>query len=183
VTVTRVIDARLAGLVVAAIGAVTALAAGIVWITLAPRVRDWLDLGFGGVPPRGSEAVSIFLANARLAGAPLAVAAIAQIPLLIGDERLAQLLRGVERACAALLLLFVAFNLAVVGAAVGAYGWRVLRTVLVHGPFELAAYSLVLSVWLRARRELVPVRGWLAAIAVTAGLLAAGAVLETFTSL
>ena len=44
----------------------------------------------------------------------------------------------------------------VVGAAIGAYGTRMVGAMLPHGPVELAAYSLALALYLHGRRRALP---------------------------
>ena len=56
----------------------------------------------------------------------------------------------------------VAANVIVIGASFGAYGTRMLRAALPHGPVELAAYSLALALYLQGRRRPLPARHMLA---------------------
>jgi uncharacterized membrane protein SpoIIM required for sporulation len=83
----------------------------------------------------------------------------------------------------ALLGLLVAFNAIVVGAALGAHGTRMLTAILPHGPVELAAFTLALALYVRARESRIPARRVAAiAVACVSGL-ALAAVLETFAAL
>ena len=70
-----------------------------------------------------------------------------------------------------------------VGAALGAYGTRMVLRALPHGPVELAAYSLALALYLQGRRRDLPaaVRGH-GRRGVSVALLALAAVLETCVS-
>ena len=72
----------------------------------------------------------------------------------------------------------IAANLAVVGAALGAYGTRMVRAVLPHGPVELAAFALAIALYLQGRHRAIAVRHLIATGAASLGLLAAAAVLE-----
>ena len=72
----------------------------------------------------------------------------------------------------------IAANLLVVGAALGAYGTRMLRAVLPHGPVELAAFALAIALYLQGRHRAIAVRHLIATGAASLGLLAAAAVLE-----
>ena len=62
----------------------------------------------------------------------------------------------VQRLGEALLGAAVAANVIVVGASFGAYGTRMLRAALPHGPVELAAYSLALALYLQGRTRRAP---------------------------
>jgi len=77
----------------------------------------------------------------------------------------------------------VGANLIVIGASFGAYGTRMLRAALPHGPVELAAYSLALSMYLNARSRPFPTRSLLAVMALSTSMLAIAAVLETYVNL
>ena len=71
----------------------------------------------------------------------------------------------------------------VVGASLGAYGTRMVRAALPHGPVELAAYSLALALYLQGRREPLPSRHGRDVGALSIAALALAAVLETFVNL
>ena len=83
----------------------------------------------------------------------------------------------------ALLGAAVAANLIVVGASFGAYGTRMLRAALPHGPVELAAYSLALALYRQGRTRALPARHMLAVVALSVATLALAAVLETYVNL
>ena len=82
----------------------------------------------------------------------------------------------------ALLAAAVAANLIVIGASFGAYGTRMVRAALPHGPVELAAYSLALALYLQGRTRALPARHMLAVVALSVAMLALAAVLETFVN-
>ena len=50
----------------------------------------------------------------------------------------------------------IAANLIIVGASFGAYGTRMLRAALPHGPVELAAYSLALALYRQGPHACAP---------------------------
>ncbi|MGH2946713.1 MAG: hypothetical protein ACRDPC_10730, partial [Solirubrobacteraceae bacterium] len=83
----------------------------------------------------------------------------------------------------ALLAGLVAANALMVGASLGAYGARMARAMLPHGPVELAAFALALALYLQGRRRILPLRQLLAVGAASGMLLAAAATLETFVTL
>ena len=138
-------ERRTALTLAAAITAATLGVAIVVRLALAVEVRRRLDFGFAGVPATPEAALSIFSANARLLAVVFAAIAITQIdwrrdatlPVALTDT---------------LLVLEVALNTIVVGAALGAYGTRMLAAALPHGPIELAVFALALALYMRARR-------------------------------
>ena len=71
-------------------------------------------------------------------------------------------------------------NVLVVGAAVGVYGERMVRAMLPHGPFEVAAYSLALALYLQGRSRPLPAARLAGTIAASVALLALAALLETY---
>ena len=70
-----------------------------------------------------------------------------------------------------------------IGASFGAYGTRMVRAALPHGPVELAAYSLALALYLQGRRRPFPARRLLVVMALSVSTLALAAVLETYVNL
>jgi hypothetical protein len=57
-----------------------------------------------------------------------------------------------------------------------------LRATLPHGPFELAAYSLALALYLQGRRRPLPVQHVLDVAALSVAVLAVAAALETYVN-
>ncbi len=176
------VEERRSALVVA--GALTAAAmtvAAIVRVGWADETRRLLGFPFTGVPARLDTAFSIFAGNARLLAAVLAAILVAQSPWLAGgDGHRGPVMGGLTAAVDTVLALAVAVNVAVVGAALGAYGDRMALAMLPHGPLELAAYALALAAYLQARRGPLAVRHVLAVGVVCLGGLALAALLETF---
>ena len=137
-----------AGLTVA-----TLAVAAIVRIGWAGDVRRTLAFPFTGLPPRVDTAAAILATNARLLAAVLAAVLVAQSPWLAGrDARRGPVACGLLAAVDAVLVLAVAANTMLVGAALGAYGTRMVAAILPHGPLELAAFAAALALHLRARR-------------------------------
>ena len=173
---------RLAGAVAAILLIACGVVALIVHVALAASAREWLAFPFTGVPARPGDALMIFLHNLR------ALAAVAGL-LLIAQSALSKpgapglVSRMLRVSGEVLLAAAVAANLAVVGASLGAYGTRMLRATLPHGPFELAAYSLALALYAQGRNRRLPARHALVVIAISVALLALGAVLETYVNL
>jgi len=73
-------------------------------------------------------------------------------------------------------------NLLVVGAGLGAYGERMARAELPHGPVELAAYALALALYLQGRKRILPAGHLAKVVAASVALLALAATLETFVN-
>jgi hypothetical protein len=183
------LDERRAALTVAAALTLTTLCvAAVVRIGWAADMRALLGFGFAGVPARSSTATSIFANNARLLAAVFAAILIAQSPWLAGAGTASRAERGPVNGVLfatvdTILALGVAVNTALVGAALGAYGARMGVAMLPHGPLELAAYAIALTLYLHARRGPLTV-GRVAATATTClSLLAVASVLETFVAL
>ena len=168
-------ERRAALTLAAAITAATLVVAIVVRLALAVEVRRRLDFGFAGVPATPEAALSIFSANARLLAVVFAAIAITQIdwrrdatlPVALTDT---------------LLVLEVALNTIVVGAALGAYGTRMLAATLPHGPVELAVFALALALYMRARRAQLPRRHIAAVGATCVSGLALAAALESFAA-
>jgi hypothetical protein len=173
---------RLAARIASALTLLTAAVAAVVNLAFAGTARHWLGFPFTGVSARPSEAVAILLHNLRwllAIGGLLLVAQTRHWPGEAGDGRLH---RGIQRLGEALLGAGVAINVAVVGAGLGAYGERMVSAILPHGPFELAAYSLALALYLQGRDKPLPARQILGIAATAILMLAIAAVLETFVN-
>ena len=146
---------------------------------LAAQARNWLHYTFPGVPAPPESAVGIFANNSRELLGVLGLLLIAQIAARRSDgpTRAQQLVRaGGELVLAGA----IAANVLVVGAAVGVYGERMVRAMLPHGPFEVAAYSLALTLYLQGRRRPLPAARLAGTIAASVALLALAALLETY---
>ena len=156
--------------------AVIAIVAIAVRLAAAGRVRAWLGFPFTGVPATLEEAAQIFAHNAR---AMLGICGLLLIAQLAArrPEGPARTQRYLQVAGEMLLAGVIAANLAVVGAALGAYGTRMVRAVLPHGPVELAAFALAIALYLQGRHRAIAVRHLIATGAASLGLLAAAAAL------
>jgi hypothetical protein len=172
--------ARIAGAAAVVTGAIALLAA----ITIAAQARRWLGFTFAGVPARIGEAGSILFNNGRFVVGIGAAAWVLQLRLrkTSPDEpgavniALSLLSWGVD----GVVLLAALVNAALVGLALGAYGWRTVEALLPHGPFEICAYCIAGNLYLNARRRLISRDEWITVGATSIGLLIVAAVLETF---
>lgn len=181
VTRTARVDAALAA---AAVLAVVAVAALVTAAAFADAVRDALDFGFGGIPRTLGDALDVFLHNARLMGAVAAGVLVVQAPRFEhADGSLGRGGASLRTVADLVLGIAVAVNAAVVGAALGAYGERMVRAVLPHAPLELAAYACALALYLRARDARLTPRPALALAAWALALLALAAFVEVFAQL
>jgi len=168
-----------------------AVASGLTIATLAvaaivragwpAETRQLLAFSFAGVPTRLDTALSILANNGRLLAAVFAAILVAQSPWLAGrDAHRGPVMVTLLVAVDAVLVLAVTVNVAVVGAALGAYGERMALAMLPHGPLELGAYALALALYLHARRGPIPARHVLAVGAGCLIILVVAALLETF---
>ena len=165
----------------AAIVAAIATAATVTRLVATAPTRRWLDYPFTGLPARPGEAAVIAAHNGRALSGVFGLLLIAQVALREpAGPRPAQ--RALRRAGEALLAGQLAANVLIVAAGLGAYGPRMARALLPHGPLELAAFALALAVYLQGRRRALPSRYLLTTGAVCALLLVGAAALETFVS-
>jgi hypothetical protein len=182
---TAVAEQRRGVLAVAAgLAGATLAVAGVVRIGWAADVRRALAFPFAGLPAHPGTAAAIFANNARLLAAVFAAVLIAQSPWLGGrDARRGPVGAGLLAAVDTVLVLAVALNTILVGAAVGAYGTRMIAAVLPHGPLELFAFAVALALHLRARRGPLGARRILTTAAGCLAVLALAAMLETYAPL
>jgi hypothetical protein len=166
-------------LIAAAVTSCVLLVALVTHVALAPQGRRWLHYTFPGVPARLNSAVWIFTNNGRELLGVLGLLLISQIAARRSDGPTRA--QRVVRAGGELVLAgVIAANVLVVGAAVGVYGERMVRAILPHGPFEVAAYSLALALYLQGRRRPLPAARVAGTIVSSVALLALAALLETF---
>jgi hypothetical protein len=168
--------------VIAMAATVAALAVAIVIrVGWAPAARRTLGFAFAGVPARVGTAASILAANGRLLLAVLAAVLVAQSPWLPGlGARPGPVTIVLRTAIDVVLVLAVAANVGLVGAALGAYGMRMLVAMLPHGPLELAAFATALALYRDARRGPLPLRRVLTVAGGCLAALSVAALMETF---
>jgi hypothetical protein len=171
--------ARLGILIGALAIAACIVLAGAVAIMAPGWARDWLGFRFPGLAARPAVAVGIFAHNLRSLSGVFVLLVFARLASRAPDKRTARL---TIRLGELLLAGAITANVAVVGAALGAYRERMLLALMPHGPVELAAYSLALALYLQDRRRNLPA-GYVATTGVLCvALLAIAAVLETWVS-
>lgn len=177
---TATLAARTAGVITIAV----VLIALVVGAEFAADARRWLAFPFAGIPARPGEAAGIFIHNLRALAAIWGMLLIAQSRYSAARNGQPGVVHGtLRRLSEALLGAAIAANVIVVGASLGAYGTRMVRAALPHGPVELAAYSLALALYLQGRNRRLPIRHVLAVAALSVSALALAAVLEAFVNL
>jgi hypothetical protein len=177
---TAKLAARTAGVITIAV-VVVAL---VVRAGFAASARRWLAFPFTGIPASPGEAASIFVHNLRALGAVWGMLLIARSGYSAARNGQPGVVhQKLRRLGEALLGAAVAANVIVIGASVGAYGTRMVRATLPHGPVELAAYSLALALYSQGRNRPLPSRHVLAVAALSVSALALAAVLEAFVNL
>jgi Stage II sporulation protein M len=160
-------------------------------VMFAGAARHALGFSFTGVRPGAATAMSILLNNLALAGVPLGFAALLtwlprrrQEASVSGPGRLtgrAHIVGGGRSAMDGIVVGLVLLNMLVVGAAIGAYGARMMRALLPHGPVEITGYTVALAAYLRARSSRADSRTILVAAVVSVTMLIAAALLETYS--
>jgi hypothetical protein len=169
---------RRAALAGACLAAMTAAAALVVHVTAAEDVRQDLAFSFRGVPDELDEASAILVTNARIAGVFLLAAALRGVPRHEARQGALYTLAGA--ACDTLVALTCVANAAFVGAAIGAYGRRMLEAMLPHGPIELAGFALALGTYLQARHQVIVPGALVRIVGAVISLLGAAAAAETY---
>jgi hypothetical protein len=179
IAATARLAARTAGVITIAV----VLIALVVRAGFAADARRWLAFPFTGIPASPGETASIFIHNLRALAAIFGLLLIAQSGCWAArDGQPGVVHQTLRRLGEALLGAAVAANVIVVGASFGAYGTRMVRAALPHGPVELAAYALALALYLQGRNRRLPIRHVLAVAALSISVLALAAVLEAFVN-
>jgi hypothetical protein len=173
------------------LGAVTAgaltLVAGViavaVHVALAADARTWLQFPFTGLPARPTVAAQIFFHNLRALLAVAGLLLVAQSPFWSARTAEPGAVHRIVRGSGEVLLAAgMAANVIVVGASLGAYGTRMVLATLPHGPVELAAYALALSLYMEGRDRPLPGRLVVAVATLSIAAIALAAILETFVN-
>jgi hypothetical protein len=172
----------LAGCVAATLTIACGVIALVVLLWFAAAARRWLAFPFAGIPARPSTATIIFSHNLRALAAICGLLLIAQSAHWTAGTVPRPAKRTLRWLGEALLAAAVAANLLVIGASFGAYGTRMVGAALPHGPVELAAYSLALSLYLQGRDRALPTRHAFPVLALSVATLALAAVLETYVN-
>ena len=173
--------ARLAVLVAGGLTLAALLIALVTRLALEIQARRWLAYPFPGVPAKSGIAVTIFAHNLRALLTVGSALLVVQMMYWAGTVS-GGVYRGLRLAVELALAAAVVANLVIVGLSFGAYGPRMVSATLPHGPVELASYSLALALYLQGRRRRLAGSHVLKVAAVSVGLLALAAALETFVN-
>jgi hypothetical protein len=157
------------------------IVAALVHVALDGRVSAWLGYRFPGLPARPDVAVGIFAHNSRAILGVFGLLLVAQLAARRPDGP-GRAQRLILAAGELILAGVIAANVLVVGAGLGAYGERMARAELPHGPIELAAYALALALYLQGRKRILPAGHLTKVVAASVALLALAATLETFVN-
>ena len=160
-----------ARLFVTAAAGISAAALVVTILGVASTARAWLGLELFEPPADPRPALGIFATNIRLASAALVAA--------VAVRWLPSLGVALDVALGALAII----NMALVGVALGAYGFPLLRRVGIHTAFELAAFSVAGSSYLAARDGRLTRSCLYTAAGLACLLLAAGALAETYAEI
>lgn len=132
------------------------------------RARELMGLRFAAPSGRAADALQAATTNLRLtASAVIAAWAVRGRPQLRGPLDVTLAVVG-------------ALNAATMGVALGAYGHRLLGSIALHAPLELAAFAVAGGAYLARRDDGLPAGALATAAAATVGLIAVGAVLEIY---
>jgi len=168
----------------ATVAAAIAVAAVTVRLTLAAPARDLLGYAFADQHPSLAGAAAILATNARKLAGVYGLALIAQAPMLAGEGCRPWAGGSLVRlACDAGALGLLAPSGVLVAVALGAYGSRMAAAIMPHGPLELVAFALALSVYRDARRRPVRAARALGHAATGLALLTTAALVETYAGL
>jgi hypothetical protein len=142
-----------------------------------------LHFGFAYVPHAPGQTLSIVAENLRVLLPFFAMAVLVQARRVC---RTAHGRRTFRCYCDLVVTVLVANDLVLpMGRSVGAYGRRMVLSMLPAGPIELAAYALATSVYLRSRRSSIGGReapGMTRVAALSAGALLIAALIETYAT-
>jgi hypothetical protein len=155
------------------------LVAVVVDAAFATTARGWLDYPFSGIPEHASVAAEIFAHNLRALAGVLG----AQIVAQAGWRRPggpSHTQKIIQRLAELVVAGAVAANIILIGASIGAYGQRMLVAMLPHGPVELAGDVVALALYWQGRRRHLALGDLATVAAISVGLLAVAAALETF---
>jgi hypothetical protein len=158
----------------------------VVHVAFAAQVRGMLAFTFPGVDARPAVAWSIFTTNLRKLAGILGLVVVLQSPWLAGDrqpEDRPSWHPALTRLCDCAVAGSLGLTSLVAAAGLGAYGIRMVRAILPHGPIELVAFAAALALYRNARRCAIPPRRVAARVATSVLALALAALVETYITL
>jgi hypothetical protein len=163
--------------------AVTAAAWLLTRLLFAARARSVLAVHFTSIPATPVQAVAIWIHNTR-STLGVAVFAVAR-PVgrrLLGAQT-PRLDRAIVHLCDSIVGLWAIGYALAAGVLLGAYGTRQLRSFLPEGPVEIAAWVLLVVLYLDLRRERLSLTQAALRLAGVVVILGVAAVLELWAGL
>ncbi|MGH2903318.1 MAG: hypothetical protein ACRDK7_07020 [Solirubrobacteraceae bacterium] len=167
---------RTVAAVMAYLLSVAGACAAITRVAFATQARRLLRVHFTGVSHDAATAAGIWAHNTRIFIGFAVFLACAYF--IQHDERSARIERTILRTCDGALLLWATGTAALAGVLAGAYGLAQIRAFLPQGPVELAAWALLIALYIHVRRQQVRAARAVRELAVIVLVLAASAVLE-----
>ena len=163
--------------------AVAAAAWLLTRVLFAAQARSVLAVHFTSIPASPGQAVAIWIHNSR-STLGIAVFAVSR-PVsraLLGDQT-QRLERAIVRVCDSIIGLWAIGYATAGGVLLGAYGTRQLRILLPEGPVEIAAWVLLVVLYLDLRRGRVTFGQAAVRLAGVVAILGVAAVLELWAGL
>jgi hypothetical protein len=167
---------RTVALVMVYLLAVTAGAALVTRLAFQHATRSLLRVHFAAVPHHAASALGIWMHNGTI---------VVGFAVFLGcahftqrDPHAGRAERRILRACDGALLLWATGTAVFAGVLAGAYGSRQLHAFLPQGPVEVAAWALLIALYIEVRRQQLAVVRAARLLAVVLAMLAVAAVLE-----
>jgi hypothetical protein len=135
-----------------------------------------LRVHFAAVAHRAGNALEIWLHNATIVMGFAVFLACAQFTQR--DGQAARIERAILRVCDGAMFLWVTGTAVLAGLLAGAYGSRQLHAFLPQGPVEVAAWALLIALYIKVRRQQIAAARAARLLAVVLAMLALAAVLE-----
>lgn len=174
---------KLATQVVGGLATAAIVIAAIVRATVAAPARRWLAYPYTGVRARPDVAAGIFAHNALVLAGIVSLVLVLQARYHTVGTPIPRRFQLAARWTADWLLgALTAVNLCVIGTSFGAYGSRMVRAALPHGPVEACAFALALALYLQGRDRPFTVRHVTTVAGLALAGLAVAALLEAYVT-
>lgn len=156
--------------------AVAAVVALVARLAFQHATRRLLRVHFVAVPHHAGNALEIWLHNATIVMGFAVFLGCAQFTQR--DPHAGRTERAILRVCDGAMFLWATGTAVLAGLLAGAYGSRQLHAFLPQGPVEIAAWALLIALYIKVRRQQVAAAGAARLLAVVLVMLAVAAVLE-----
>jgi hypothetical protein len=154
----------------------TALGGLATHFVFAGAARRLLDVHFAALHHQAAAAAGIWMHNATIFLGFVVFLGCAHV--LQASQQLGRFERRILRACDGVLCLWATGTSTLAGMLIGAYGTRQISAFLPQAPVEIAAWMLLLVLYVDVRRGRATVAFTVRRLPVILALLALGAVLE-----